>query len=325
MAQDLAELEPELAAVLEEVPDEYLPANILDFDDLPASRDRADQLMEMMLAEAPEFPDVGSEDITVPGPTADQELPLRIYRPVDAEPLLPCIYWIHGGGMVMGGLEQEDPNCERLVDELNCAVVSVDYRLAPEHPYPAPVDDCYAGLEWVAANAADLGIDSSRLAIAGPSAGGGLSAGVALRARDEGGPGLCYQMLIYPMLDDRNITESSKQITDIGIWDRDTNQQAWDAYLGDHSESDEVPPYAAPGRVADLSGLPPTFVDVGTHDVFRDESTSYVERLTNGGVPTEFHLWPGAYHGYDRLAPDSQLAQETWATRLDALRRALAE
>ncbi|MEF8858268.1 MAG: alpha/beta hydrolase [Halolamina sp.] len=325
MEQELPDLDTELAASLEAIPEEYLPTNVLDFDDLPASRDQAAQLSEMMLAEAPAFPEVESEDVTVPGPTDDQELPLRIYRPVEAEPGLPGIYWIHGGGMVMGGLDQEDPNCERFVDELNCVVVSVDYRLAPEHPYPAPVDDCHAGLEWVAENAADVGIDSSRLAIAGPSAGGGLSAAVALRARDEGGPELRYQMLIYPMLDDRNITESSKQITDIGIWDRGTNRQAWDAYLGDLSASDELPPDAAPGRVADLSGLPPTFIDVGTHDVFRDESKSYAERLTNGGVPTEFHLWPGAYHGYDGLAPDAQLAQETWETRLAALGRALTE
>lgn len=325
MAEELSDLDPELAASLEEIPDEYLISNVLDFDDVPASRDRTDQLMEMMLAEAPAFPGVESEDVTVPGPSDEQGLPLRIYRPIEAEPSLPCVYWIHGGGMVMGELEQEDPTCERLVDELNCAVVSVDYRLAPEHPYPAPVDDCYAGLEWVAENEADIGIDSSRLAIVGPSAGGGLSAAVALRARDEGGPELCYQMLIYPMLDDRNSTESSKQITDLGIWDRETNRQAWDAYLGELRESDELPPYAAPGRVADLSGLPPTFVDVGTHDVFRDESRAYVDRLTNGGVPTEFHLWPGAYHGYDQFAPDSQLAQETWATRLNALRRALRE
>lgn len=325
MKQELPPLDPELAASLEETPDEHLPTNLLDFDDMPGTRDRMSQVMEGTEEEIPERPDVASEDISIPGPSDDHELRLRIYRPVDAESSLPCLYWIHGGGMVMGGIEQDDPTCERIVDELNCVVVSVDYRLAPEHPYPAPVDDCYAGLEWVAENAAELDIDTSRIAITGISAGGGLAAAVALRARDDGGPELCYQMLIQPMLDDRNITDSSKQITDIGIWDRDVNIRAWEAYLGDLSDADDLPPYAAPGRVEDLSGLPPTYLDIGTHDVFRDETKSYAERLIDGGVPTEFHLWPGAYHGYEAYAPDAQLTQETWTMHFNALRRAFAK
>jgi acetyl esterase/lipase len=227
--------------------------------------------------------------------------------------------------MVMGDLDQDDPSCELLVDELDCIVVSVDYRLAPEHPYPAPVDDCFAGLEWVAENASEVGADASRLAVGGPSAGGGLSAAVALRARDEDGPELCYQLLIYPMLDDRNTSPSSQQITDIGIWDRDMNIRAWEAYLGERSGSEDLPPYAAPGRVADLSGLPPAFLDVGTHDAFRDETLSYATRLSEGGVETELHLYPGGFHGYDVFAPDSHLAQRTWSTRFDALRRMFAD
>ena len=325
MAQELPPLDPEVATVLEETPEEYLLVNLVDFEDMPGSRERVSQVMEMMLADAPERPEVESEDVSVPGVSADQELPLRIYRPVDGGSSLPCVYWIHGGGMVMGDLDQSDPTCELLVDELGCVVVSVDYRLAPEHPYPTPVDDCFAGLEWVAANAAEVGVDASRIAVSGQSAGGGLAAAVALRARDEGGPESCYQLLIYPMLDDRNVTESSKQVTDIGIWDRGMNVRAWEAYLGDRSGSDDVPPYAAPGRVDDLSGLPPTFLDIGTHDVFRDETMAYAGRLTEGGVGTEFHLYPGGFHGYDVFARGSQLAQRTWSTRLAALRRAFDE
>ena len=317
-------MDPELSAALEEIPDEFLLANVVDFDDLPATRERMTQLLEAMLEEVPERPGVESEDVTVPEP-GSEDLPLRVYRPVDAEGPLPCVYWIHGGGMVLGDLDQDDPTCERLVDEVGCVVVSVDYRLAPEHPYPAPVDDCYAGLEWVAANAADLDADASRLAIGGQSAGGGLSAAVALRARDEDGPDLCHQHLIYPMLDDRNATESSEQVTDIGIWDREMNVRAWEAYLGDSNGDDDLPPYAAPGRVEDLSGLPPTYLDIGTHDVFRDETRAYAERLLAGGVETEFHLWPGAYHAYETFAPEARLSRETWETRVNALDRAFDE
>jgi Esterase/lipase len=198
-------------------------------------------------------------------------------------------------------------------------------RLAPEHPYPAPLDDCYVGLEWVSENAEELDIDDSRIAIAGQSAGGGLAAGVALRARDRGTPDICFQMLIYPMIDDRNETLSSHQITDIGIWDRDMNLKAWDAYLGEQRGSDDIPPYAAPARAEDLSGLPPSFIDIGTHDAFRDETATYSQRLTASGVPTEYHLWPGGFHAYDTFAPDSQISQNTWETRFDALRQALAK
>jgi acetyl esterase/lipase len=324
MARELPPLDPEAKATLDELPDEYLLANVVDFDDMPGTREQMSQLMDVMLEDAPELPDVESEDVSIPSPSDDHEIPLRIYRPADAGTSLPCIYWIHGGGMVMGDLDQSDPTCEQFVDELGCIVVSVDYRLAPEHPYPAPVDDCFAGLQWVAENATEIGVDASRIAISGQSAGGGLSAAVALRARDEGAPELCLQLLIYPMLDDRNVTDSSEQVTDIGIWDRDMNVRAWEAYLGELSDSEGLPPYAAPGRVEDLSGLPRTFVDVGTHDVFRDETITYVERLTRGGVETEFHLWPGGYHAYDIFAPDSGIAQRTWATRFAVLRDAFA-
>jgi acetyl esterase/lipase len=321
----MPQLDPELAAALDAIPDEYLVSNVLDFDDLPESRERMEQMNEMMMDDVPDRPGVEHRDVTVPSLSDDHELSLRIHRPVDAEGPLPCLYWIHGGGMVLGSIEQEDPTCERLVDELDCVVVAVEYRLAPEHPYPTPVDDCYAGLEWVAENADELGVDDSRIAVAGQSAGGGLSAAIALRARDEDGPELCFQFLIYPMLDDRNVTESSEQITDIGIWDRDMNVEAWDAYLGERSGSDELPAYAAPARAGDLSDLPPAFLDVGTHDAFRDENVSYARRLIESGVQTEFHLWPGAYHAFEGFAPESRLAEEAWSTRIGALRRAFAE
>lgn len=190
-----------------------------------------------------------------------------------------------------------------LAVELASAVVSVEYRLAPEAPHPGPVEDCYAGLVWTAANAAQLAIDPERIVIAGASAGGGLSAAVALMARDRNGPTPCGQLLIYPMLDDRNDTLSSMQMAGIGVWDRTSNDTGWTALLGDARGGPDVSPYAAPARAADLSGLPPTFVDVGSAETFRDEDIAYASRIWAAGGRAELHVWPGCFHGFDALAP----------------------
>src|SRR5687768_9471301 len=176
--------------------------------------------VEAMLSaiEVPADPIVTSEDRTVPGPVGEPDITVRIYRPRTASGTLPGIYFIHGGGMVLGNVAGEDPTATMLCDQVGAVVVSVEYRLAPEHPHPAPVEDCYAGLQWTAAHAAELGIDPDRLAIYGGSAGGGLAIATAMIARDRGGPALRFLMPIYPMVDDRNETESSHEITDIGIW-----------------------------------------------------------------------------------------------------------
>lgn len=323
--QELPPLDPELAVLLEHFPDDPSD-NQIDYDNLPVIREQAaEQAAEMneaFLSDEPEDATMETEDITVPGPSEGQELRLRVHRPTAVDGPYPCLYLIHGGAMIMGEPERSDMKAYRFVDSLGCVVVAVEYRLAPEHPYPAAVDDCYAGLTWITDNVDELDVDDSKIAVAGGSSGGGLAAAMGLRARDEGGPELALQMLLSPMLDDRNSTESSKQVTDIGIHDRDNNVRAWDAYLGDLSGSDELPPYAAPGRVEELSGLPPVYLDVGTHDVFRDETTAYADRAAKCGVQTEYHLWPGAYHGYDSFAPDAQITEETWNTRINALRRA---
>jgi acetyl esterase/lipase len=265
-------------------------------------------------------PRVTFEDRTVPGPDGEPDISVRIYRPVESTGQLPGIYFIHGGGMILGDIEGEDAAATRLCDEVGAVVVSVEYRLAPEHPHPAPVEDCYAGLMWTAKNASELGIDADRLAIFGASAGGGLALATALVARDRGGPQVRFLMPIYPMIDDRNQTPSSHEITDIGIWDRAGNIEAWAWYLGG-KEADE---YAAPSRAEDVSGLPPTFIDVGTVDLFRDEDIAFAQRLMQAGVPTELHVYPGSYHASETFAPDAALSQRIWAVRLDALRRALA-
>ena len=313
-------LDPELAAALQQaLPG---PSALLDFTDMPASRTR-------MAARRPLLPPgeaVAVHDRLVPGPAGAPEIRLRIYRPravPAAQTMLPALYWIHGGGMVMGNLDGDNARLSEVVEQVGCVAVSVEYRLAPENPHPAPVEDCYAGLVWTAAHADELGIDAARLALGGASAGAGLAAATALLARDHGGPALVFQLLIYPMLDDRNLTPSSYEITDVGIWDRATNIGGWTALLGEQVGTDAVSPYAAPARARDLSRLPAAFIDVGTADLFRDEDIDYAQRLMQAGTPTELHVYPGAFHGFDGMAPGARLTVVARAARIVALRHAL--
>jgi acetyl esterase/lipase len=291
------------------------------FNAIPDIVQRRAAVTGMLAAlEVPPNPRVTTEDRTVPGPEGQPDIGVRIYRPVDATGPLPGICYIHGGGMILGDVAGEDAAASLLCAEVGAVVVSVEYRLAPEHPHPAPVEDCYAGLVWTAKNASELGIDEQRLAVYGGSAGGGLAIGIALLARDRGGPALRFLMPIYPMIDERNVTASSQEITDIGIWDRAGNVEAWEWYLGG-KEADQ---YAAPRLAEDVSGLPPTFIDVGTVDLFRDEDIAFAQRLMQAGVPTELHVNPGSYHASETFAPDAALSRRIWAMRVDALRRALA-
>jgi triacylglycerol lipase len=199
--------------------------------------------------------------------------------------------------------------------------VSVDYRLAPEHPFPAPLEDCYAGLAWTAAHADELGIDRERIVIVGQSAGGGLAAGLALLVRDRAEIPLCYQLLIYPMIDDRNTSTSSQLVTK--VWTREANLLGWRCYLGHEPGVGDVSPYAAAARAEDLRGLAPAFIGVGTLDVFRDENIEYAQRLLAAGVPTELHVYPGAPHGFEGLAPQAAVSQQFLRDITDALRRAM--
>ncbi len=294
-----------------------MPGGFNAIPDIVARRAALEQMFAML--EVPENPRVAQEDRTVPGPEGDPEITVRIYRPVDASGPLPGIYYIHGGGMVLGDIQGEDANATLICDQVGAVVVSVEYRLAPEHPHPAPVEDCYAGLVWTAEHAQELGIDPDRLALYGGSAGGGLVLGTALLARDRGGPALAFMMPIYPMIDDTNTTASSQEITDVGIWDRSGNIEAWGWYLGG-KEADQ---YAAPTRAVDVSGLPPAFIDVGTVDLFRDEDIAFAQRLMQAGVPCELHINPGSYHASETFAPEAELSQRIWAMRIAALRRAL--
>jgi acetyl esterase/lipase len=217
--------------------------------------------------------------------------------------------------MILGDRFLGLPQILPWIVEHDSVAVTVEYRLAPEYPDPYPVEDCYAGLRWTAEHAEALGIAPGRLIIAGASAGGGLAAGTALLARDRKGPRLAGQVLIYPMLDDRDQTVSTAQIDGIGVWDRVSNLTGWTALLGDRRGTTDVSVYAAPARATDLSGLPPAFIDCGSAEVFRDEDVAYASALWEAGVQAELHVWPGGFHGFDVLASHTSLAQAMTATR----------
>ncbi len=224
-----------------------------------------------------------------------------------------CFYTMHGGGMMFG---HHLGNLESYDDWLlthDVVLVSVDYRLAPEHPDPTPVEDCYAGLVWTADHAEELGIDPARIVLVGQSAGGGLAAGTALLARDRQGPAVCAQILVSPMLDDTDSTVSTRQIDGAGVADRGLTRVAWTAYLGDRRAGDDVSVYAAPARATDLSGLPPTYLDCASAEVFRDETVAYASRLWAAGVQAELHVWPGGFHGFAGLVPQAALSRAATA------------
>jgi len=257
----------------------------------------------------------------------DPPVTLSVFTPLsneDSSPPRPCIYFMHGGGMIFlhrfVGLEQPLD----WVATTGCVLVSVEYRLAPEHPQPALSNDCYAGLCWVNANAGALGVDHNRIMVAGHSGGSGLAAAIALMARDKGGPPICAQLLACPMLDDRNYTISSQQFDDEEPWDRASNITAWSAVLGERAGGDDVSEYFAPARAENLEGLPPAWIDVGSAEVMRDEAVAYASKLWAAGVQAELHVWPGGFHGFDMMAPTSQLAVRAMAAKNEWVKRTLA-
>jgi acetyl esterase/lipase len=315
-------IDPELSAALAAMPRELqhslLPEDISDWrqglmETLPVSDEtlRRDGAVEL-------------EERQIPGPDGAPDLSVLILRPAQGSGPWPGIYHTHGGGMVLGNNRVGADELSSWVAEIGAVGVSVEYRLAPENPHPAPVEDCYAGLVWTSKHADELGIDPLRLVIAGASAGGGLAAGTALIARDRGGPALSHQILMCPMLDDRCVTPSSQELDNEGVWDRTSNVTGWTALLGDACGGPDVSHYAAPARAQDLTGLPPAFIDVGSVETFRDEDMDYAARLSQAGISVEFHMWPGGFHGFDMVAPQTALGQIARATRLAYLRRALA-
>lgn len=251
------------------------------------------------------------------------EITISIIRSLRTHGTGPGFFHVHSGGMMIGNRFSGIGQLADWVEHFGGTCVSVEYRLAPEHPDPVPIEDSYAALVYTADNSAELGIDPARLIVAGMSAGGGLAAGLALLARDRGGPALAGQMLMCPMLDERNDSESSHQFSQLGLWDRESNDTGWNALLGDRRHTDQVSIYASPALASDLGGLPPAFVDVGSMEALRDECIEYARRITAVGGDAELHVWAGAFHGFDLSFPEAVLSRRALAARREWLARIL--
>ncbi|WP_436737881.1 alpha/beta hydrolase fold domain-containing protein [Streptomyces sp. BBFR102] len=276
------------------------------------------------------YPEVTDDQLTAGGAWRVEEddadgVPVLVCRPTAPAPgPLPFLCALHGGGMIVGDRRAGVLDPLTYARELGCAVVSVDYRLAPEYPHPAPVEDCLTALSWtLGEGAAAHGLDPDRSVLHGTSAGGGLAAGAALLARDRGVRLPAALMLLSPMLDDRNDSLSARQLAGCGVWDRAANEAGWAALLGRAAGGPGVPPYAAPARARDLSGLPPLYLDVGSAETFRDEGAAFASRVWGAGGRAELHVWPGAFHGSDGLVPGARISRAARAARLDWLRRVL--
>jgi acetyl esterase/lipase len=317
-------IDPQMRRQRERLLDMLGPRGFQGIEDLHERRRRYEEVMALASARVPQEARVTREDVCLRENRHRPDLGGRLYRPTSLGNSAPALLYLHGGGLVMGSVAADEVFAASLAEDVSCLVLSVEYGLAPENHGTGPVEDCYDALVWLAVHADELGVDAERLAVFGSSAGGGLACGVALLTRDRAGPRLAYQMLIYPMLDDRNISCSSHAIVDLGIWDRTANLEAWGYLLGDDVGSDRVSAYAAPARATTLVGLPPTYIEVGDLDLFLDEDITLAQRLADSGVPVELHEHSGAYHGFDQLAPNSELARTATRNRVQALRRALA-
>lgn len=314
--------DPELAGALELIKDMISPGLTLDEIAEVRQGPGIQLLADMDLTMGGTFE---VEDRQVPGPQGEPDISLLICRPTApaSAGARPVIYHVHGGGMVIGNNRVGVDVPLAWAQALDAVVVSVEYRLAPEHPHPAPIEDVYAGLLWTADHAAELGGDPERIVIAGASAGGGLCAALALLTRDRKGPQPIGQILMCPMLDDRNDTPSTYQMAGLGVWDRTANETGWTALLGSRRGGPDVPAYAAPARAEDLTGLPPAFLDVGSAETFRDEVVAYASRIWQAGGVAELHVWPGGFHGFDGFAPQAALSQSARAAHVNWLRRLL--
>jgi acetyl esterase/lipase len=264
---------------------------------------------------------IGRADHTIPGHSGDP-IEVSVLRPQGAAAPRPAVLFIHSGGLMFGDRFSGIELALDWIVEFGWAVVAVEYRLAPEHQDPYPLEDVYAALEWMAGNAGELGLRPDRLAVSGGSCGGGMAAGVALAARDRGGPRLAAQVLDYPMLDDRCATPSMHQFDAMGVWDRISNETGWAALLGDRYGGEEISPYTAPARATDLSGLPPAYIDVGSAEIFRDEAIAYAQAIWQAGGNAELHVWSGAFHACDVFAPHTAVGREmirarnTWLAKI---------
>ncbi len=286
--------------------------------DVTSRRAVFEALFDKLLSGLPEVTrvDVARHELTRDGET----VALRWYAPAAGASLGSAMLYVHGGGMILGSLDMYDRIIQSIVAASGVPALAVEYRLAPEHPHPVPVEDCYAALVWLGEHAAELGVDPARIAVMGDSAGGGLAAGVALLAAERGGPALADQILIYPMLDDRN-TVPDERLQPFLTWTYDDNVTGWGALLGDAAGGDDVPESAAPARAVELAGLPPAYIEVGELDIFRDEDIDYARRLSAAGVSVELHVRPGCPHGFEVFGAGADVADRAMVDRVNRLAR----
>ncbi len=310
--------DPELAALLD-----LLPDTTLGMDDPIAARAGFSEMTAALNADL-DTSGVKIENRSIPGPEGAPEVPVRIFSPEALTGTVPALLHIHGGGFVIGDLDSEQGSVVSLCRHLGIVVVSVDYRLAPETPFPGGLEDCYAAWCWTLDNAAELQIDTSRIGITGMSAGGGLTAATCLLCRDRGGPQPAFQFLGIPELDDRLDTVSMKTFVDTPMWNRPNAKLSWDYYLGENYQrgGDDVPYLAAPARAEDLSNLPPAYVSTMEFDPLRDEGIHYALKLMQAGVSTELHSFPGTFHG-STLFTTASVSQRELEEMFVVLRRAL--
>jgi acetyl esterase/lipase len=307
-------VDPELLPFLD-----MLPALALSDESLAEVRGRS----FLMPVDPEAIENVDLQRRMIPGPAGAPQVEVLVFTPRAPAPIRPCILHIHGGGYISGSAEGGEAALRPAAADLDCIIVSVNYRLAPETVCPGAVEDCYAALAWLFASAAELGVDTARVAVKGESAGGGLAAALALLARDRGEYRLAFQSLTYPMLDDRTcVAKEPNPQTGEFLWTRHNNHYGWKALLGMEPGSDGVSPYAAPARAQDLSGLPPTFIATTTLDLFVNENIVFAERLIRAGVPCELHIYPGGFHAFD-IAPTAKVSIAARRDTREALRRAL--
>jgi acetyl esterase/lipase len=288
--------------------------------DLSARRARYGAILAGAAPHLPKTQGVQRSDHRVPGADGAPRVPVRVYRPEVSSPVLPAVLYLHGGGQIMGSVDGEDSEAAALAGAIGCVVVSVEYRLSPENPAPCAMLDAFAALIWLREQ---VFIDSSRLAAYGSSAGGGLAAALAIYCRERGERPFELQMLLAPMLDDRTGLNDNSPVCDVGVWDAADNRQAWSMALSGRAGAIDLSPLLAPARNANFNNLPPTYVDVGSTDLFFAESLSYASRLGQAGVPVELHVYPGAYHSFDQIARRSDTSIAARQSRHRALSRAL--
>lgn len=312
--------DPEIAPVVEAMADAGPPMNKETLSGIRSG----DDPMSVSPAEVIGDRDIEYSDHVIPGPDGAPDIEITVLRPRGVAGPLPCLYNMHGGGMIVGHRSWETARLVDLVETHKAIAVNVEYRLAPENPYPAGVEDCYAGLVYTASHAEELGIDPDQIIVMGGSAGGYLAAAMALLARDRGGPTIAGQLLLCPMIDNTNTSISSHQYSGLGTWNREATEFAWSCVLGDDlASSDQAPAYAAPIHETNLAGLPPAFIEVGSAETFRDEDVEYATRIWATGGEAELHVWSGGCHGFDIYVPDSEISRAALASRDSWVRRIL--